>query len=90
MKVKCRGFEGELIRLEKCAVFDEVNGMMNISCYSVKMSNYIGRIIEIQGAYDSEIEFFPSDYKLQKIREKNCSLSPEEIEKMKERYRFRG
>ena len=90
MKVKCRGFEGELIRLEKCAVFDEMNGTMNIAGYSVKMSNDIGRVIEIHGAYDSEIEFLPSDYKLQKIRDKKFSVPPGEIEKMKERYRFRG
>lgn len=60
MKVRCKGFEGELLSLEaNCEEYVLYQGRrIEIHSYNIKFVQKSGEIIEIRGVSEQDSEFF--------------------------------
>lgn len=56
MKVKCRGFEGQILSLEAEALGQNIYGIINVESYCLNFQQQTGEIIHICGLSDKDFE----------------------------------
>lgn len=87
MKIRCRGYEGNLSFLKVNDYLINEHGEPN-SLYLIILSVDEKTNVELSFVKESEFEILPIDNKIDQIREKKISGTTEDVEKMKERYQM--
>lgn len=61
MKVKCRGYEGEVAEMYSVYDITRLGGILGV--YDLKILVKLGEVIELSNVRDDEIEFIKGDEK---------------------------